>query len=289
MIRFSFLILCVCCYSAVASAQRLNWVWLHFPPAFIGEGPLKNQGIVSRWLPQLQTEAMAEFTHQFQHMTPARAWQTMKEGELLCHPAALYDEKRAELAAFSLPWNLVPNKAILIRKEDAERLFSGQKTISVTELFARRDLRLGLLQDQNYYVQIDRWLKDSDARKQALQLSNKQPVSALYHLLLNRRIDYMLEYPWVGGYIKRLMAQEGKRREEIVSLAIEEISQFIPAYIACTNNKEGRDLIQKINHWLLQQRSREVFRQHIALWLDDNSRQQFLRAYEAQVAPVTKP
>lgn len=288
MIRFCFVFLCFCCNPASVSGQTLNWVWLNFPPAFILDEPLKDKGIIKRWLPQLQVDALTDMTHQFQPMTPARAWQSMKGGELLCHPAALFDEARAEYAAFSQPWSLVPNKAVLLRKADAERWFPGRQSVSAAELFARKDLRLGLLQDHHYYVQVEDWLDSSYAEKNAVRLSNKQPVSALYRLLVNQRIDYMLEYPWIGGYLKRVMAMKGQRQPvEIVSLMITELPQFAPAYVACTNSPAGREIIKRINSWLVANRSNAIFRDYVGVWLDSESRKRFQQAYGNKIAPIT--
>lgn len=268
----------------------MNWVWLHFPPVFISDGPMKNQGFVSQWLPGLQADVFPSRQHQFQAMTPARAWQTMKDGEFLCHPAALRDQKRTSFAIFSEPWSLAPDKAILMRRDTAERLFPGQQVISAADLFIREDLRLGLIQDANYYVHIAPWLDGSVAEDKAVRLSNKQPLTQLYRLLVNNRIDYMIEYPWIGGYLKRLLAMQGKRQPvEIVSLAIKELPEFTPVYIACTKSPEGEQAIAGINQWLGSRRKHEAFRQHIGAWLDNISRQRFIQAYEAMIVPVTEP
>jgi len=286
LLCFSFFFL----WGSVTSAQTLNWVWLDFPPAYIKDGPLAGKGIVRRWLPELQRQVLPEMKHQFVEMTPARAWRTMQNDELLCHPASLKSKERSQYAVFSRPWTLVPQKSVILRAGDSSRWFGEQQSISAAELFQRQDLILGLAKDNSFYVHLSPWLSDSHAENHAVRLGSRLALSNLHRMLMSKRIDYMLEYPWVIGYFDKILIQQGRYlRDPIVSLPFREMPQFAKAYISCTNNAEGRRLIEQINHWLEKNINTDQFRAHVGVWLDKESRKRFQQAYQQQIVKSESP
>lgn len=303
MLRYSIVLLLLSfIVLAVRADNSVQWAWVHYPPISIASGTLINQGIVDVWLKDIQHQALADMTHRNVPMTPGRIWQLMKANEPVCHPAALYDKQRDEFAVYSEPWNLIPEKVVLMHRADAERVFPGQSSVSLAQLFARDDLRLGMVSDKTYYVHLSAWLENSVALSQAMRMSNQQQAYNLYRMLLDDRIDYMIEYPWVGSYYRKLhqernqnrveeqatikKAEEVKSREEIVSLAISELPQFTSVYIACTDNEFGRKVIEQANRWIRLQWPEEKNRQYLASWLDPASLNRYLSAYELYINPI---
>lgn len=289
MFQRSLILLALCFWLVpVAAAPSVQWGWIHYPPSSISSGPLKNQGIVDLWLKDLQQHALPGVTHRYVPMTPGRVWQLMKASETACNPAALYDKARDQFAVYSDPWNFIPEKVILMHRADAERLFPGQSSVSLAQLFAREDLRLGVVSDLTYYVHINAWLQNSVALEQAVKMSNQQRAYTLFRMLENDRIDYMIEYPWISTYYQKLYAdryREGEQ-QEIVSLAITELPQFTNVYVACTDNELGRSIVSQANRWIRQQWPKEKNRRYLSDWLDPASLERYLKAYELYIKPI---
>ena len=264
----------------------LRWAVMPYPPLHIREGPMAGKGIVDSYL-HLVMAATPQYRHVREEMTPARAWQLIRSGDNVCHPAALYTPERAEYTLFSESPALFPSLAFMVRLEDYRTMFAPEQSVAAQDMLARTDMRLGLVADRSYYVFIDELLKEGAVYQRASVLSSLHGPLSLYRMLQSGRIDYMIEYPWINRYmVSTIRAPE---QHELVALSIKELPQFAKGYMACPKTPWGAQVVAAVNRWVNEQKPTETNRQRMAVWLDRNTLPRYMRAYEEMIAPVTRP
>ncbi len=264
----------------------LRWIVMPYPPLHISEGPMAGKGIADTYL-DLVIAAMPQYRHVREEMTPARAWQLIRAGENICHPAALYTPERAKYTLFSDSPALFPSLAFMVRLDDYQALFAPQMTIAAADMLARTNMRLGLVADRSYYVFLDNLLSAGDVYERATVLSSLHGPLSLYRMLQSGRIDYIIEYPWINRYMVDTI--QSPEEHELVALSIKELPQFAKGAMACPKTPWGETVVAAVNRWVAEQKNTETNRQRMAVWLDRNTLPRYMKAYEEMIAPVTRP
>lgn len=264
----------------------LRWIVMPYPPLHIVEGPMAGKGIADTYLQEVAA-ATPQYRHVREEMTPARAWQLIRAGENICHPAALYTPERAAYTLFSDSPALFPSLAFMVRLEDYDALFAPQMSVAARDMLARTDMKLGLIADRSYYVFVDQLLRDEGVYQRATVLSSLHGPASLYRMLQSGRIDYIIEYPWINRYMADTIPSPEKH--ELVALSIKELSQFARGYMACPKTPWGKEVVAVVNRWVNEQKNTEANRQRMAVWLDRNTLPGYMKAYEEMIAPVTRP
>lgn len=60
------------------------------------------------------------------------------------------------------------------------------------------------------------------------------------------------------------------------------------SYVACSKNEWGKEVIEKINRILLEQRPTDAYRGSYERWLDDSSLEPYRQLYKKVFLPITK-
>jgi uncharacterized protein (TIGR02285 family) len=253
--------------------QSVMWSIIPYAPIHILEGKYKGQGIADEYLQNAQKELVG-YKHFNEMMTPARIWHLIAEGEgLVCHPSAIKTSEREKIAYFSEAALITPVVRVLMRKTDWQDRLKSSNNLNIADYINANNGIFGIVSKRSYGEKIDEVLAHSIASgKQIIQTYGEYGSRQLYEMLLQGRIDMMIEYPWVTAYFKKTLKDEGI---EVVNLEIADFPRFSPAYVACSRNTAGEIVIEQLNEFIREAVSAPDNRQRMMNWLDEKEAADF--------------
>jgi uncharacterized protein (TIGR02285 family) len=201
-------------------------------------------------------------------MNTRRALTEMENGKNVCHPSALAntDAHLSNINSF-----LLPHRIIYTVNNATMQL---QSSSSLEELLLNKYLITGISVGRytneintlfNKYGQDDRLVKNNS-------------YDGLIQMLLAGRIDFLVEYPSIITYTKKI------HRSNVLTknLAINELSdgEFLGVYTACPKNDWGKKVINRINMALLKESQHDNYLDYRLKWYDNESKQLLKEHYE---------
>lgn len=259
------------------------WAIIPYAPIHIIEGEFKGQGIADDYVLAAQ-QAMPDYEHINQIMTPARAWQLIStSADLICHPTALKTDAREMVGYFSKPAIITPVIRILMRKADWKTTMNGRNNLTFEQYIAASSGNFGIVRLRSYGQVIDEAIEQGlVAQDRLMYTSGRYGSRQLYDMLQNKRIDMMLEYPWVSAYFASLdhKGSMSSADEELVSLTISDFPSHTPAHVACSKSEQGRLFLQQVNQFITTRIPQANNRERMKRWLDATSARQFDKAYQ---------
>ncbi len=256
--------------------ESITWAVTNSPPVHILEGPYQYQGMSDFFLKIFEREGLKEYRHEIEKMSIARMWSEIKNGKNLCSVSSLKTEERGNLAYFTKWQAIVPTVSIIVKSTRRQKLFSDNKFISLKKLLTQNKLKLGIVNSRTYSPAIDKMLENYKTSKNIVKINGSETSGRLHKMMMLDRIDYIIEYPWSAKYTA-LIAQQG----EIASIPIEENPlRYSKAQIACTKNKWGKTIIEKLDVYLAKVVPTIRLRNSIERWLDNKSIPMFREEYE---------
>jgi uncharacterized protein (TIGR02285 family) len=264
-------------YAQQQEKQDVVWSIIPYAPIHILDGQYQGQGIADTYLKEAQS-SLAQYHHINQVMTPARAWhQIAKQDQLICHPSALKTTEREAYAYFSQAAMITPVIRALMTKRNWKKYFANQTSINIASYLAKKEGSLGIVSHRSYGEHIDRVVERGvRENKNIVQASGRYGSRQLFEMLINGRIDMMLEYPWVTAYFNKV---KKNRDVELVNLNISDFPSYSPSYVACSRNEEGKKLIEKLNAFIERTIPIEKNRQRMMDWLDASEAAKFEQDY----------
>lgn len=257
--------------------KEVIWSIIPYAPIHILEGEFQGQGIADEYLQDAQ-QVLGSYRHINQIMTPARAWhQIAKKDQLVCHPSALKTPDREAYAHFTQAAMITPVIRALIRKKEWLKSYLNKDVLNVSDYLINQKGPLGIVSQRSYGALIDQVIAQAiRENKNIVQASGRFGSRQLYEMLINGRIDLMLEYPWVSAYYKKVM----KNHEvEVINLSISDFPNYSPAYVACTRNEEGEKIIAALNQFIADSIPLKKNRHRMMNWLDDKEANKFEKDY----------
>lgn len=247
--------------------QGIIWSLIPYAPIHIMEGEYKGQGIADQYLKSAQKELIG-YKHINEIMTPARAWYSIANAKsVVCHPSAIKTSEREKLAYFSDAALITPVIRVLMRKTDWQDRLESVNQLNIDEYIDANNGVFGIVSKRSYGEKIDNILVNAIASgKQITQTYGEYGSRQLFEMLVQGRIDMMLEYPWVSAYFKKTLKDQ---HVEVVNLEIADFPRFSPAYVACTRNAAGKTLIEKLNRFINKTVTSPSNRERMKNWLDD--------------------
>lgn len=266
-----------CLYAQSEAQQDVIWSIIPYAPIHILDGQYQGQGIADTYLKEAQSR-LSQYHHINQVMTPARAWhQIAKKDHLICHPSALKTAEREAYAYFSQAAMITPVIRALMSKRTWKKLFANQASINIATYLADEKGSLGIVSHRSYGELIDRVIEQGVRKNNNIvQASGRYGSRQLFEMLINGRIDLMLEYPWVTAYFNKVMKN---RDVELVNLNISDFPNYSPSYVACTRNEEGKKLIEQLNDYIAHSIPLVKNRQRMMDWLDEDEAAKFEQDY----------
>lgn len=154
-----------------------------------------------------------------------------------------------------------------MRKTDWQERLQGANQLNIDDYIEANNGVFGIVSKRSYGEKIDNILIDAIASdKQIIQTYGAHGSRQLYEMLVQGRIDMMLEYPWVSAYFKKTLKDQDV---EVVNLEIADFPRFSPAYAACTRNAVGKAVIEKLNRFIKKTVTSPSNRERMKNWLDD--------------------
>lgn len=259
------------------SHSTVVWSIIPYAPIHILEGEFIGKGIADQYLQEAQA-FLSQYNHINQIMTPARAWhQITTKDQLVCHPSALKTAEKETYAYFTKAALITPVLRVLMRKSIWENDYQKQESIKISDYLAQNKGSLGVVSHRSYGEQIDKVIAQAIREdRKIIQASGRYGSRQLYEMLINGRIDIMLEYPWVSAYFKRIVK---KNDVVVVNINISDFPRYSPAYVACSYSAEGKKIIEALNAFIDLSIPLAKNRQRMMNWLDDQEAKKFEQDY----------
>jgi len=262
---------------SAAEKMTVTWLDMDVPPFYILKGEYADTGIADE-ITKLFQHHLPQYAHKRMSVTFARAMEQFKSGESVCHAAFFKTPEREEFAYFSaVPSDIVPPVGITVKKKNLEKFETGSP-LSLAALLQNSSLRCGAVKGRSYGAEIDQLLLRYQNKKHVFLRTSGQMYEGMFSMLLADRFDYLIGSPLEAMYASKSVSEKG---EEIVNLPLQENSSYLLGYVACTKNEWGKQMIEKVNTVLRQERPTEQYKSFFERWLDERSFVQFRKDYES--------
>ena len=192
----------------------------------------------------------------------------------------LKNSERAAQMHFSIPLTLVATHNIYylssnFRLQLALDDLQNNAAVSLETLLTDHpELTLGIVESRSYGTRRDQIINQ---HKDAIIFRGGDRQSlALIKMLLNGRVDYIIEYPWTITYEQATQNIPAA----LASATIAESNKHLYSYIACPKNAWGAAAIKSINEVIMRQRDTPEYRQIAESWLQESGLASFRENYK---------
>ncbi|CRI55629.1 TIGR02285 family protein [Pseudomonas sp. CCOS 191] len=275
-IRHLPLLFCLLLTALVAQSaearERLLWLVRDLPPFTIFEGPAKGQGVIDQLLPMLIAQ-MPEYDHQIVRVNRARGIQMLQEPSFTCDPTLLWTPERARYVHFSQPSLGVLSSGLVVRTRDQallEPFLDGQQ-VDLQRLLAQTRLKLGIVAERSYSVQVDDVLKQLPDSAFSRHYGNDATASLLQMQQLGR-LQLVLGY-WPE--VRYLIQQQNGSLDDYRFYPIRGVDRYQFLHVGCSDTALGREAIAHIDQ-LLPMLRRDTLPGLYARWLDTELQEDYL-------------
>ncbi|MFT0868732.1 TIGR02285 family protein [Pseudomonas sp. CAM1A] len=252
--------------------ERLLWLVRDLPPFTIFEGPANGQGVIDQLLPMLIAQ-MPEYDHQIVRVNRARGLQMLQEPTFTCDPTLLWTPERARYVHFSQPSLGVLSSGLVVRKRDQallEPYLDGQQ-VDLQRLLAQTRLKLGIVAERSYSVQVDDVLKQLPDSAFSRHYGNDATASLLQMQQLGR-LQLVLGY-WPE--VRYLIQQQNGSLDDYRFYPIRGVDRYQFLHVGCSDTPLGREAIAHIDQ-LLPTLRRDTLPGLYARWLDAELQENYL-------------
>lgn len=263
------LAMCITLLHSPAQAKDvLRWRVTNWPPFYILKGDDKGKGLYDELI-TLMEEKMPEYEHQRVEMTTNRAQSEWAEGNNLCHPSVIPDDKSLHSSLNSI----LPTLRIVMRN-DKTHLFKDDEIV-LDDLLANPDLKGGVIPGR-YTKTINQVVEKHKTQKHFI----KYPVyNCQVKMLFEGRLDYIIEYPVIVNYTALKLAVDNDTKAFKIHETRSE--PYISVVVGCTPNDWGEAMVEKINNILKEESQQPDFLDKRLQWYDEATRNE-LKAFYLQ-------
>lgn len=222
-------------------------------------------------LQQVVIDNLPEYQHKKEVMNWARFWSEVEDGENICYIFWLKTGKRKDLVYFSEPISMMLPNAIIMRKEDAEKL-GNPKSYSLVQLLQDKRFTGVAETTRSFTEDLDILLKEHELGSNLHRIS--AAPSSLVKMVMTGRTDYTIEYPVVASYE---MKKETDGAYAITTIPISEVKPFAYVYLACTKNAWGKKIVDNWNTVLHYLKPIREYREICEIGLTEEADLQIIR------------
>lgn len=248
--------------------EKITWGWFSAPPYMITEGEHQRQGIFD-----LIRQIIIQHTPELQHkevLAPfPRLFAEVKRGANWCFTGAVKNSEREQFAYFSRPVALFLPFRIAVLKDSQ---LAQEHAVSLNKLLSNHELRTSVLRGRIFNPVVDEML-----RRHPPTQTHSEFNEAL-QMLLNRRLDYLIEFPVITYYQLSQINQYHR-----VKLLTPSESQEIGYYhVMCAKTALGRQVTERVNQLMQTLISTQDYRRIVEKWADEASVLQIREFYDKQ-------
>ncbi len=269
---YTFCFILIPCF--VFAKDTITWMKYVWPPVYIADGPYKDQGNADAIL-QFFQEQLTEYEHKTRRVNPARAIQSMKDGEKVCMVGTLKTAERMKFLYFAIPIGITLPNAVIVKQSSLPH-FGNKEMVSLEDLLKNKKLKGGIIKERSYTPAIDSVTNKYKEEDNLYVLSTGKMADPLFKMLIMDRLDYIIEYPWVAVFLERTAG----KKDIITSIGIKEMAPFSFGRMAAPKNEWGKKIVTRINEILTKARPTPQYREFVERWNDEKSLARIRKGYD---------
>lgn len=183
-----------------------------------------------------------------EHTNPQRGLKRLQQEPNICVGDKIYNPERQRFSLSSeLPQVVVPGLRLYLRKDampdtGIDNLNNTQLSFSQIMQHAPQ-LQLGVMRERSYGIELDKVLDMPKWRARIWRRSGTDMGAGLVAMLMNGRVGGIFEYPNVFKHY----SQKFTDHPPVVSLTIQETSDYFVGYVLCSRSEAGRQAIDAIS------------------------------------------
>lgn len=272
---------------ATAEAEPPNehamWNEMDFAPHFILEGPYKGQGFGDKVIPIL-FEALPEYKHSTFTSNTAQSIERAKKFQNICVINFIHTPEREAHFYYSQPYIFVLPNGVIVREEEKARFdkyINEKGEISLEAVLKDKDLRFGVSGKTAYGKGVDPIISKNKGNPNVIERFGKDLTEGLLQMLDLKRIDYMLTYPDMRGFLTKKYDIKTKLR--YIPVAEMPDNYLLEAHIACTRNNWGQKLVAKVDKLIKETDLIDKTAEYYSYWLDENDKKIYWQLFNKVV------
>lgn len=258
-------------------AEEIIWYQMDFPPVYIQDGPNKNlgyQNIVDDLIKAALESQGHTVTYKSANMV--RTLHDLKEGLHAGSGGLLKNPDLESYLTFSEPHTLSLAGMLMIRKTDVDMFkpfIDPSGAIVLDNLLKSNSKLIGICKNRPYSPAIDEILKIYATGENSYFRGGKDMGKGLVSMLLSKRIDCAILFPWEAYYIAEQMGRE----KEMMSIPIQGMTPYVLVYAVFPKNPWGKHMADIINPAIREFRTNKEFLKTKEKWLDEPSVTEYRR------------
>jgi len=250
----------------------VTWMHADFPPFHIIDGPYAGQG-PSDMIHDLMRRELPDFEHVVITANLRRTFNWMENGENVLAVGIISTPERRKSMLFSMPCTMTPPVSLVVRAGEEGALLR-QGRVSLREFVSSH--RLGVATDRSYGAELDAVLNPARGGGNIVVNSGPKLFDSLMGMLLLKRVDGVLAYPFEAVYVARMKGEEGK----IALVPLDDAMVPVMGCIAAPRTAWGSEMIARVNEVLRRHRPEPEYRRAFERWLTPGSVEGYRALYE---------
>ncbi|MBE7636624.1 TIGR02285 family protein [Sneathiella sp. P13V-1] len=254
----------------MAAEKTVFWGSVDFPPVYIQEGKLKNQGIMDHIVQEL-TNRIPSYNHEHLPVSLSRLMEEFKSGRQVCFAGLFKTAEREKFIAFSDPISTLSPNVLITSSLQSEKLspyLNANNHIDLEHLLESNTLKLEVMAERSYGQAIDKLIKSNNgAYKEKITVRKGLPKSGL----LIKQIAY--------GRIQATLGHVTENYYQAVQQGLEKQVLFYPIqgnhegpkmYVGCSKGLWSRDFMPNLNAAISSIGDDGSFQRSRNRWLPEN-------------------
>jgi uncharacterized protein (TIGR02285 family) len=253
--------------------RPITWAVYDAAPFMMTEGQDRDTGIFDR-IRRLLSARLTGYGHSTLTVPFPRIVTSLKHGEDWCFVGGVKTPDREAFAVFSRPVAMFYPLRIAVNASQRAR-FEALAPLSLRTLLEQhRDLRTSVLRNRAIAPAVDALLR------QHAPVQTHSEFSEAFRMLLNDRLDYLVEFSSITAYNARQLGQP----DAFVGLPFAESPEPVFSRVMCAATPWGREVVARIDAVLTEQRPSPAYREIVEAWAAEEDLPRIRAVYDAFLA-----
>ena len=261
---------------AVLAKDKINWLRFDYPPMYIVEGEHAGQGYMDNIL-GLLIENLPDYDHSVRVANLSRIMSELEQGNDVCIASLFVNKERQRLGWISKGnTTFLPPVQLVFRAEDAPKFHKFGSPASLEKVIQDPSLILGVSDRMSYGKRIDQVVAAHSNQPNVFLRSGKDVGLGLHEMLLKKRINYTINYPWAAAY-----TADPENRGKLGFLPFDEAGKHPIHHVICTRTDFGKQVIEAVDTLLADRELTYKRKAFIEKWIPDKGKEAYLKAFDA--------
>ena len=268
---------------AEKTKEPIMWNEMDFAPHFILEGPYKGMGFGDKVIPIL-IDAFPEYSHSRFTGNTAQSIERSKNNENICVINFIHTPERAAHFYYSKPYIFVLPNGVIIREEEKpkfDKYINDEGKISLAAVLQNQKLVFGVSGKTAYGKGVDEIIAKNKGKPHVIERFGKDLTEGLLQMLDLKRIDYMLTYPDMRGFLTKKLSIKSKL--EYIPVAELPDDYLLEAHVACTRNYLGEEVVAKVDKLIDETDLIDKTAEYYSYWLNENDKKIYYQLFNKVV------